>query len=64
MLHPCDPDDWDYELGAWVETFNVGYWGVWGNGTAPDASDDCVIIGGGTDRNSAPAWYAKIPMQK
>ncbi len=41
------PDDWDYELGAWVETFNVGYWGVWGNGADPDASDDCVIIGGG-----------------
>ncbi|MDR0356954.1 MAG: alcohol dehydrogenase catalytic domain-containing protein [Clostridiales Family XIII bacterium] len=41
------PDDWDYELGAWVETFNVGYWGVWGNGCDPDASDDCVIIGAG-----------------
>ena len=41
------PDDWDYELGAWVETFNVGYWGVWGNGCSPDASDDVAIIGGG-----------------
>lgn len=41
------PDDWDYELGAWVETFNVGYWGVWGNGCDPDASDDVAIIGGG-----------------
>jgi L-iditol 2-dehydrogenase len=41
------PDDWHYELGAWVETFNVGYWGVWGNGCAPDASDICVVIGGG-----------------
>jgi L-iditol 2-dehydrogenase len=41
------PDDWPYELGAWVETFNVGYWGVWGNGCDPDASDDCVIIGAG-----------------
>lgn len=41
------PDDWDYELGAWVETFNVGYWGVWGNGCCPDASDDVAIIGGG-----------------
>jgi L-iditol 2-dehydrogenase len=41
------PDDWAYELGAWVETFNVGYWGVWGNGCDPDASDDCVIIGAG-----------------
>ncbi len=41
------PDDWNYELGAWVETFNVGYWGVWGNGCNPDASDDVAIIGGG-----------------
>jgi L-iditol 2-dehydrogenase len=41
------PDDWDYEMGAWVETFNVGYWGVWGNGCSPDASDDVAIIGGG-----------------
>lgn len=41
------PDDWSYELGAWVETFNVGYWGVWGNGCAPDASDDVAIIGAG-----------------
>jgi len=41
------PDDWSYELGAWVETFNVGYWGVWGNGCNPDASDDVAIIGAG-----------------
>lgn len=41
------PDDWDYELGAWIETFSVGYWGVWGDNCCPDASDDCVIIGGG-----------------
>jgi L-iditol 2-dehydrogenase len=41
------PDDWGYELGAWVETFNVGYWGVWGNGCSPDASDDIAIIGAG-----------------
>ena len=41
------PDDWSYELGAWVETFNVGYWGVWGNECSPDASDDVAIIGGG-----------------
>ena len=41
------PDDWSYEMGAWVETFNVGYWGVWGNNCNPDASDDCVIIGAG-----------------
>jgi len=41
------PDDWPYELGAWVENFNVAYWGVWGNHCDPDASDDCVIIGAG-----------------
>jgi len=41
------PDDWDYELGAWVETFNVGYWGVWGNKCNPDASDTVAIVGGG-----------------
>lgn len=42
------PDDWDYEMGAMVENFNVGYWGVWGNGFDPDAQDDCVVIGAGT----------------
>jgi len=41
------PDDWDYELGAWVETFNVGYWGLWGTGCNPDASDTVVVIGAG-----------------
>lgn len=41
------PDDWSYEMGAWVETFSVGYWGIWGNGGYIDASDDVVIIGAG-----------------
>jgi L-iditol 2-dehydrogenase len=41
------PPDWDYELGAWVETFSVGHWGVWGNNCNPDASDDVAIIGAG-----------------
>jgi len=41
------PDDWDYELGAWVETFSVGYWGIWGIGSGVDASDDALIIGAG-----------------
>lgn len=41
------PDDWSDEIGIFVENFNVGYWGVWGNGCNPDASDDCAIIGGG-----------------
>lgn len=44
--HPF-PDDWDYTLGAWVETFSVGYWGIWGNGGYCDASDDVVVIGAG-----------------
>ncbi len=44
--HPI-PDDWSYEMGAWVETFSVGYWGLWGNGGYVDASDDVVIIGAG-----------------
>ncbi len=44
--HPV-PDDWDYELGAWVETFSVGYWGIWGNGGYLDASDDVVVLGAG-----------------
>ena len=41
------PEDWNDEMGIFVENFNVGYWGVWGNKCDPDASDDCVIIGGG-----------------
>ncbi|MCG8482965.1 MAG: zinc-binding dehydrogenase [Clostridia bacterium] len=41
------PDDWSDTMGAWVETFSVGYWGVWGNGGYVDASDDVVIIGAG-----------------
>ena len=46
FLHKV-PDDWRYDLASWVETFNVGYWGVWGTDCNPDASDDCVIIGAG-----------------
>ena len=41
------PDNWSYEMGAWVETFSVGYWGVWGNGNYIDASDDVVVLGAG-----------------
>ena len=41
------PDEWPDEVGIFVENFNVGYWGVWGNQCNPDASDDCAIIGGG-----------------
>ena len=41
------PDDWSYNEAAWVETFSVGYFGVWGNGGYVDASDDVVIMGAG-----------------
>lgn len=41
------PDDWSYEMGAWVETFSIGYFGIWGNGGYIDASDTALIIGGG-----------------
>jgi L-iditol 2-dehydrogenase len=41
------PDDWTYEDGAWVETFSIGYFGIWGNGGYADASDDIVIFGAG-----------------
>jgi len=26
------PDDWSYAMGAWCETFSIGYFGIWGNG--------------------------------
>ena len=41
------PDDWSYEMGSWVETFSVGYFGIWGNGSYIDASDTALIIGCG-----------------
>jgi L-iditol 2-dehydrogenase len=41
------PDDWTFEDGAWVETFSIGYFGIWGNGGYVDASDDVVIMGAG-----------------
>jgi len=41
------PDDWTFEDGAWVETFSIGYFGIWGNGGYVDASDDVVILGAG-----------------
>ena len=33
--------------GAWVETFSIGYFGLWGNGGYVDASDNVVIMGAG-----------------
>lgn len=41
------PDDWSYEMGAWVETFSIGYFGIWGNGGYIDASDIALIMGCG-----------------
>ncbi|HHX36996.1 MAG TPA: alcohol dehydrogenase catalytic domain-containing protein [Clostridiaceae bacterium] len=41
------PDDWTYDMGAWVETFSVGYFGIWGNGGYIDASDTALIMGAG-----------------
>jgi len=41
------PDDWTYEDGAWVETFSIGYFGIWGNGGYIDASDIALIFGCG-----------------
>ena len=41
------PDDWSYEMGAGVETFSIGYFGIWGNGGYIDASDYALIMGAG-----------------
>jgi len=41
------PDHWTYADGAWVETFSIGYFGIWGNGGYIDASDIAVVLGGG-----------------
>ncbi len=41
------PDDWTYFDAAWVETFSIGYFGIWGNGGYIDASDIAIIMGCG-----------------
>jgi L-iditol 2-dehydrogenase len=41
------PDHWTYADGAWVETFSIGYFGIWGNGGYIDASDIAIILGAG-----------------
>lgn len=41
------PADWSFPMGAWVETFSIGYFGLWGNGGYIDASDSAVIYGCG-----------------
>ena len=39
------PDAWSFEDGGWVETFSIGYFGIWGNGGAIDATDTVIITG-------------------
>ena len=41
------PDSWSFDMGAWVETFSIGYFGIWGNGGYIDASDYCLVMGAG-----------------
>ena len=41
------PDDWSYVEGAWVETFSIGYFAVWGNGGYVDSSDIALVFGCG-----------------
>lgn len=41
------PDDWSYADAAWVETFSIGYFGIWGNGGSIDASDIAIVMGCG-----------------
>ena len=41
------PDSWSYADGAWVETFSIGYFAIWGNGGSIDASDTAIILGAG-----------------
>ena len=41
------PDSWTFEDGGWVETFSIGYFGIWGNGGFIDASDIALIMGAG-----------------
>ena len=39
------PHEWPYEKGAWVETFSIGYFGIWGSGGHIDASDIAIVLG-------------------
>jgi len=41
------PESWSFEEGAWVETFSIGYFGIWGNGGWVDASDQVAVFGAG-----------------
>ena len=39
------PDEWTFEDGGWVETFSIGYFGIWGNGGYIDATDTAIVLG-------------------
>ena len=39
------PNEWTVEDGGWVETFSIGYFGIWGNGGAIDATDTVIVSG-------------------
>ena len=41
------PDSWSFEDAGWVETFSIGYFGIWGNGGFIDAADIALILGAG-----------------
>ncbi len=41
------PNTWKFEDGGWVETFSIGYFGIWGNSGYIDASDIALILGAG-----------------
>ncbi len=41
------PDEWSYADGAWVETFSIGYFGIWGNNGYIDATDTAIVLGAG-----------------
>lgn len=41
------PDAWTFEDAAWVETFSIGYFGIWGNDGSIDATDTALIFGAG-----------------
>ena len=65
------PDHWTYADGAWVETFSIGYFGIWGNGGYIDASDTAIVLGAGpvgistlmTAKASGAATIAVDPLE-
>lgn len=41
------PQNWNFEDAAWVQTFSIGYFGIWGNGGSIDAKETALIFGAG-----------------